>query len=141
MIQDVLLPRRCETAGLALEERRCGPGSRIGRRRLRGDLQEDRLGIVEEEVREVLELVGVEVALQLADDRTERLRLGQNLHLTVERTRPLLEARTTVVRLAAFAEAATGRLVSERLALAERLPVAERLAFAETLSGRASSVS
>ena len=42
------------------------------------------LRIVQEEVREVLELEGVEVLLELADDRAERLGLGQHLDLDRE---------------------------------------------------------
>ena len=123
MRQDVLLARRGEPAGLALAE---GRGLRVGGGgRTRRDLQQDRLGIVEEEIRELLEFVGVRIALQLADDRAERLRLGQNLHLAVER------ARTFPERLAR----AKGLAVAHRLAITERALLAHRLAVAERLAG------
>lgn len=71
------------------------------------------------------------IALQLADDRAERLRLGQNLHLAVERARTFLEARTFPERLAR----AKGLAVAHRLAITERTLLAHRLAVAERLAG------
>ena len=83
-----------ERAGLALVERQA-----LRRRSLpllvvrpaRRNLQEDRRRVVEQEVREVLELVGVEILLELADDRAEGLRLRKYLDVDVKRLRTLLE--------------------------------------------------
>ena len=90
------------------------------------DLEKHRRGIVKEEVRKILQLVRVRVALQLADDRAERLCLGQDLHLGLKRLRPL--------ELGAEAPRPRERLsVAERL-LRERLLLAKRLALSKGFS-------
>ena len=122
MLDDILLLRGREAARLALAERR---GGLVGLR-LRRDLEKDGSGVVQEEVREVLELVRVAVALKLAHDRAKRLRLRQHLHLGVERLGLLGEARPAAV--------AEPLAVAEGLAVAELLPVAEGLALPEWLA-------
>ena len=125
VVGNVLLARGRKAARLALEERLLLRAALCAGR----DLEQHRLRVVEEEVGEVLELVGVDVVLQLADDRAERLRLGQYLHLDVERTRALGR------RAASLPAVSEGLAVAKRLAVAvaEGLAVAsaELLAFAE----------
>ena len=121
VLHHVFLSRRRKRARLALVKRRAR-GRGAVRALLRRDLQEDRRGIVEEEVGQVLQLVGVVVALQLADDGAERLRLGQDLHLHVQRLRalePRLVAEPArrgvfAARCERLARAAFERLVAAR---------------------------
>ena len=82
MGHDVGLGKRCEPAGLALVENR----RRLALRGAGRYLQQHRRRVVEKEVREVLQLVGVDVLLDAADDRPQGLRLRQQLDLGVERT-------------------------------------------------------
>ena len=122
----VVLVRGGEAARLALAERL----RLLVRLCARGYLEQHRIGIVEEEVCEVLELVGVAVALELANDRTQRLGFGQHLNLGVKRTRTFHRAR-----FAALAErlaVAEGLAVPKRLAVAAAFPLTERLAVART---------
>ena len=137
MLHDILFLYRGEAARLTLAERL------LRLRAFRGagrDLEKDRAGVVEEEIGEILELVGVSVLLELADDRAERLRLGKNLDVDVERTRALgrgaaakrlalAVAREWLLRakLALFAE---GALISKLALFAKRLLVSERRAIA-----------
>ena len=130
VLNDVLFLRGRESARLALEE--SGGGGRCRRRMygrilLRRDLQQDRRGIVEEEVREILQLIGMRIALQLADDGAERLRLRQHLHLDVERLRTILKPRTAVKWLPA-----RGLLVAKRLLRAKGFALAKRLLIPES---------
>ena len=78
MVDHVLLVRRGKTARLALEK--------LDRRlRLGRDLEHHRLGIVQEKVRQILQLVGVGVVLDLADDGAQGARFRQNLDFRFER--------------------------------------------------------
>ena len=133
VLHHVGLVDRGEAARLALEERTlrlcalCGAGR---------DLEENRLRVVEEEVCEILELVGMRILLELADDRAERLRLGKNLDVDVEGTRAL-RGRAAAKGLAVAV--ARERLLRAKLALVAKWPLLPELAsFAKRflVSGR-----
>ena len=86
-------------------------------RRVWSDLEQHRLRIVEKEVREILQLVGVVALLELAYDRAQSLRFRQNLHLGVERPCALKRARRRFAAiLAELALAAALRAVALHLA-------------------------
>ena len=137
MLHDILFLYRGEAARLTLAERLLRLRSFCGAGR---DLEEHGLRVVKEEVGEILELVGVSVLLELADDRAERLRLRKNLDVDVERTRAL--GRGAAAKRLALAVArewllpaklallAEGALFSKLALIAKRLLVSKRRAIA-----------
>ena len=90
MFQHIFLTGGGKAADFALDELLAA----LGR-----DLQQHALRIVEEEIGDVLKLIGVTVLLELADDRSQRLGLGQHLDLGVQRLEPLGKTRLTLKRL------------------------------------------
>ena len=86
--------------------------------RARRYLEKHRSGIVQEEIREILELVGVEILLQLADYGAKSLCLGKNLDLRVKRLRTLRRLKLPASSAARLLSAVEDLAVSELLARA-----------------------
>ena len=88
MGNNILFFGRSERANLALEKAHLA---------LRRHLKENRLGIVEEELRQIPQLVSVGIALKLADDRPECLGLRQNFYFRFQRLDSFAHYATAII--------------------------------------------